>query len=68
MPYPLLRPQLFAVAGAALLLLAACGQKGPLYLPGEGSDRVTEIPLPGDEEAAGEDDAPREDGQDESRR
>ena len=68
MSYRLLRPHLFAAAGAALVLLAACGQKGPLYLPGEGSDRVTEIPLPGDEEAAEEEDAAREDGRNESRR
>ncbi len=43
-----------AVAALCLLpLLASCGQKGPLYLPGERAD--TEIALPddldGDEEA-----------------
>lgn len=32
---------LMLAAGAALLLLAACGQKGPLYLPDENGTVVT---------------------------
>jgi predicted small lipoprotein YifL len=30
-----------AIAGAAAVLLAACGQKGPLYLPDQGGEVVT---------------------------
>lgn len=45
----------FPVLAACLLLLAGCGQKGPLYLPGDPSEMQTEIPeiepgqLPGGE-------------------
>lgn len=54
-----------AVAALCLLpLLAACGQKGPLYLPGDGRDVQTEIALPDDlddEEAEREEEEPVED-------
>lgn len=46
-----------------LPLLAACGQKGPLYLPGDRSEAETEIALPDDlddEEAEREDEEPVE--------
>jgi predicted small lipoprotein YifL len=37
---------IFAASAALLLglLLGACGQKGPLYLPGDPSEIQTEIP------------------------
>ncbi len=34
------------VLGAAMLLLAACGQKGPLYLPDKHAAVVTSAPAP----------------------
>jgi predicted small lipoprotein YifL len=34
------------ILGAALLLLAACGQKGPLYLPDKQAAVVTSAPVP----------------------
>lgn len=40
-------------------LLAACGQKGPLYLPGNPSEVRTEIPA-GDNTPAGEEDSDEE--------
>lgn len=52
----------FPVLAACLLLLAGCGQKGPLYLPGDPSEMQTEIPeieagsLPGDDDADDESD------------
>ena len=45
------------VLAACLVLVAGCGQKGPLYLPGDPSEMQTEIPeigpdsLPGGEAA-----------------
>ncbi len=45
------------VLTACLVLVAGCGQKGPLYLPGDPSEMQTEIPeiepgsLPGSEAA-----------------
>lgn len=47
----------FPALVACLFLLAGCGQKGPLYLPGDPSEMHTEIPeiepdsLPGSEAA-----------------
>ncbi len=52
----------FPVLTACLLLVAGCGQKGPLYLPGDPSEIQTEIPeiepgsLPGADEADDESD------------
>lgn len=37
-------PALRLSAAAIALMLAACGQKGPLYLPGDPSEIQTEIP------------------------
>lgn len=34
------------LALAAISLLAGCGQKGPLYLPGNPSEITTEVPKP----------------------
>lgn len=34
----------FPVLAACLFLLAGCGQKGTLYLPGDPSEMQTEIP------------------------
>lgn len=54
-----------AVAALCLLpLLAGCGQKGPLYLPGDEREVETEITLPDgldDEEAEREEAEPVED-------
>ena len=47
--------QLLALAG--VFLLSACGQKGPLYLPGNPSEMKTEVP----KEQAPEDDNKNED-------
>lgn len=44
-----------ALLAAALLLIAACGQKGALYLPGDQSEIQTELPQlerPGDTDEA----------------
>ncbi|MEX0708985.1 MAG: lipoprotein [Woeseia sp.] len=52
----------FPVLAACLLLVAGCGQKGPLVLPGDPSEMQTEIPaiepgtLPGDDDADDEPD------------
>lgn len=43
---PLLKLNIRLVALATILLLAACGQKGPLYLPGNPSEMKTEVPKP----------------------
>jgi len=57
----------FPVLAACLLLLAGCGQKGPLYLPGDPSEMQMEIPeigpgsLPGGEATDGEPDEPADD-------
>lgn len=40
------------------MLLSACGQKGPLFLPGERSEAQIEIPLP---EQTDEESGPDED-------
>jgi predicted small lipoprotein YifL len=55
------RSRLAPAFAALCLLIAGCGQKGPLYLPGDRSETETEIPLPGqseDEEAQQDDDDP----------
>lgn len=59
---------------ACLVLVAGCGQKGPLYLPGDPSEMQTEIPeidpdsLPGAESADDEidDDADKDKDKDQS--
>ncbi len=38
------RLSFFAAALLSLLLIAACGQKGPLYLPGNPSDMQSVVP------------------------
>ncbi|MGB9330644.1 MAG: lipoprotein [Steroidobacteraceae bacterium] len=40
------------ILAAALLLLAACGQKGPLYLPDKQAAVVTSAPAPAPAPAA----------------
>lgn len=35
---------IFAIALSGLFALAGCGQKGPLFLPGDPSEIQTEIP------------------------
>jgi len=41
-----------------LLLLAGCGQKGPLFLPGDPSQIQTDIPEQGENTGQQEDDEP----------
>ena len=48
-------PARLLLAAGAALVLAACGQKGPLYLPGDPSEIRTEIPPEPAEPAAPED-------------
>ena len=48
-------PARLLLAAGAALVLAACGQKGPLYLPGDPSEIRTEIPQEPAEPAAAED-------------
>ena len=40
-----------------LLFLAACGQKGPLYLPGDPNDVRSEVPATDSESVDDEDDS-----------
>lgn len=53
-------PARLVFAACAALLLAACGQKGPLYLPGDPSEIRTEIPQPAGTDTA--DDTDEADG------
>lgn len=46
-------PASLILVACAALLLAACGQKGPLYLPGDPSEIRTEIPQPAGTDATG---------------
>jgi len=48
----------------AVVLLAGCGQKGPLYLPGDRSEVRTEIPPVGNPQAPDEVDADDDDTDD----
>jgi predicted small lipoprotein YifL len=53
----ILRHTLFSTS--AILLLGACGQKGPLYLPGNPSEIKTEVPAqnsPADDQDKPDDD------------
>ena len=52
--------QAIVAAGLGLLLLAGCGQKGPLFLPGNQSEVR---PVPGQEQA----EADRDEGEEEER-
>lgn len=51
------QPATLIFLACAALLLGACGQKGPLYLPGDPSEIQTEIPPePAEPDAADEPD------------
>jgi predicted small lipoprotein YifL len=52
-------PARLIFAACAALLLGACGQKGPLYLPGDPSEIQTGIPpQPAEPDATGNPDEP----------
>lgn len=53
-----------AVAAAFVVVVGACGQKGPLYLPGDPSRIRTEVPEIGEGEERQEEDESRERGPD----
>ena len=57
-----LLPAALALALALGLVLAGCGQKGPLYLPGD--EAAAERYDPAGQQAASDDDAPRQDDTD----
>jgi len=44
MPQPMIKSSNALLAIGALLLTSACGQKGPLFLPGDPSEIRTEVP------------------------